>query len=421
MVSSRTAKTAPLKRPELLAPAKDLETLKYVIAYGADAVYVGGPKFGLRSSASNFDISKIKEAVEFAHKRGKRVYVAANIFLRNDDIIPLAAYLYDLAQAEVDAVIVADPGLLLLIKEKNLPLCVHLSTQANVTNFMAARFFEDLGVKRIVLARELSLLEIEKIKKEIKAEIEVFVHGAMCIAHSGRCLISAYLAGREANRGECAQSCRWKYHMMEEERPGEFLPVFEDERGTYLFNSKDLSLARRIDSLISAGVDSFKIEGRMKSLHYVATVTKVYRTIIDECLKMGEDFVFNEAWEKELAKVSHRGYTEGFLSDEMSFPVAPVMEKTSSSSYIKTHDFLGVVIGSTDQLTRISVKNRFEIGDRVEVMTPSSLFEFSLQSMFDASAGGQMQVANPNQIVDIDFGYALSPYAILRRRVIGLT
>lgn len=399
------------KRPELLAPAKDLETLKYAIAYGADAVYIGGKEFGLRRPASFFSLAEIERAVYYAHERGKKVYVTANIFLKNDDFPSLSPYLEALYRIQVDAVIVADPGALKLINELDLPLKVHLSTQANVTNYKAAELYYELGAARITLARELSLPEILNIVKTSRAEIEVFVHGAMCIAYSGRCLISGYLTGRQANLGECAQSCRWKYHLMEEERPGEFLPIIEDERGTYLFNSKDLCLAERIFDLIKIGVRSFKIEGRMKSLHYVTTVTRVYRGIIDECLSAKADFKFRPDWLDELKKVSHRGYTEGFISsNEIE------REKTQTSAYIKTHDFLGVVTGYIEGSVRVLVKNQFRLGDEIEVMTPNRLIRFKVEGMKDAVSGRFLEVANPNWTIDIDLGYELPPFSILRKK-----
>lgn len=421
MVSKNDAAApAPLK-PELLAPAKDFETLKYALAYGADAIYIGGLEFGMRKPASNFNLAQIEEATAFAHNMGRKIYVAANIFLKDDDFKAFEIYLKALAKIGVDAVILADPGAVLLASELGLALKIHLSTQANVTNLLAAKFYSIQGAKRITLARELSLDEIEKITKESEAEIEVFVHGAMCIAYSGRCLISAYLAGREANRGECAQSCRWKYHLVEEERPGEFLPVMEDERGVYLFNSKDLCLASKIGDLIEIGVDSFKIEGRMKSLHYVATVTRVYRMLIDEYLGVGSSEKRSFDWALELKKVSHRGYTLGFLEREEKAGQSESRERPETSSYLQSHKFLGVVKESNPNFSRVLVKNGFRPGDQIEVLTPGPIFDVAIGQIRDVSTGQILETANPNQVVDIELGRELPAYSLLRVSLGSLT
>lgn len=299
---------------EILAPAGDLEKLKLAIIYGADAVYLGGDRFGLRAAAKNFSIEQIKEGVEFAHSRGKKLYVTVNMIPHNEDFDGLEDYLRDLQQAGVDALIASDPGVIMKIKEAVPGMEIHLSTQANNTNYMSARFWHAQGIKRVVVARELSVGEIAEIRANIPAdmEIEAFVHGAMCISYSGRCLISNYMTGKDANKGECKHPCRWKYALMEETRPGEYYPIYEDERGTFFFNSKDLCLIEHIPELVEAGIKSFKIEGRMKSAYYVATIVRAYRMAIDEYIKDPKGWQFKSEWLEELEKVSHRGFTKGY-------------------------------------------------------------------------------------------------------------
>ena len=303
-----------MKRPELLAPSGNLEKLKIAVIYGADAVYLGGENFGLRAGAKNFTLEQLAEGIKFAHDRGKRVYLTLNIIPHNEDLVGLPEYVAKIKALDLDALIISDPGVLKIVKNIIPGMEVHLSTQASTTNYAAVNFWYEQGVRRVILARELSLEEIEEIIKKSPPDmkIETFVHGAMCISYSGRCLLSNYMVGRDANRGNCAQSCRWRYYLMEETRPGEYFPVYEDERGTYIFNSKDLCMIEHLPLLIKAGISAFKIEGRMKSSYYVATVVKAYRDLIDSYLLKPDESFYNEKWLDEIKKVSHRYFTTGF-------------------------------------------------------------------------------------------------------------
>lgn len=303
-----------MKRVELLAPAGDLEKLKYAIIYGADAVYIGGQVFGLRAAAKNFSFEEMKEGIEFAHARGKRVFLVLNIIPHNEDIHYLEQYIEQIKDLGLDAVILSDPGTFMFVKQYAPELEVHLSTQANNTNYMSANFWHAQGVKRVILARELSFDEISEIRAKTPPtlELESFVHGAMCISYSGRCLMSNYMAGRDANRGACAQPCRWEYNLVEKTRPGEYFPVEETEDGTFFFNSKDLCMIQSVPDLIKSGLDSLKIEGRMKTIYYVASIVRAYREAIDTFYKDPENYVYNPEWFEEIQKVSHREFTSGF-------------------------------------------------------------------------------------------------------------
>ncbi len=410
-----------IKYPELLAPAGNLEKLRFAIFYGADAVYIGGKKFSLRKSASNFDISEIKEGVNFAHDNGVKVYVTVNIFARNEDFCELEDYLLDLSNAGVDAIIVADNGIFSVAKRVIPKIPIHISTQANVMNIASTKFWKEMGARRVTLAREISSFEIKEIAQSVDIETEVFVHGAMCIAYSGRCLMSKYLVNRDANKGDCAHSCRWKYFLMEEKRPGEYHPIDEDERGTYFFNSKDLCLANHVPELISSGVNSFKIEGRMKSLHYIATVTNVYRQIIDEYCKSPEDFIFREEWINELEKVSHRSYTSGFFTQREGCAHQAENEATDSTGYKRTYDFVGIIMDykGEEGVIRVNVKNRISVGDEIEILSPEEVSNFRLPPMFDAKSGEELSIAHPNYIVDIPVKMKIVKNSILRRRIDG--
>lgn len=366
-------------RPELLAPAGDLEKLKMAIQYGADAVYLGGEEFGLRAFAKNFDIEDISKGTAYAHEKGKKVYVTLNIIPHNEDLVGLEEYLVKLEHAKVDAVIVSDPGVFSVVKKTIPNMEIHLSTQANTTNYLTAKFWHEQGVNRVVVARELSLKEIKEIRDNTPSdlEIEAFVHGAMCISYSGRCLLSNYMTHRDANRGECAQSCRWKYSLVEEKRPGEYFPIEEGDRGTYIYNSKDLCMINNIKHLIDSGVYSFKIEGRMKSPYYVATVIRSYRLAIDEFLKDPENYKINEYYINEIMKSSYRDFTTGFYygkpgADEQLY---------TSTSYIRTYDFIGVVLDydPESKIATVEQRNRFFKGDEVEIFGPGA--EFSTQTI----------------------------------------
>lgn len=405
-----------MNRPELLAPAGDLEKLKFAIIYGADAVFLGGEAFGLRASSKNFSIDQIKEGLEFAHSRGKKVYVTLNIIPHNEDLEGLPEYVKTLDEIGVDAVIVADPGVISVVKENAPNMEIHLSTQANTTNYLSANFWYKMGVKRIVLARELSMNEIEEIMAKIphELEIEAFIHGAMCISYSGRCLLSNYMAGRDANRGECAQSCRWKYNLVEEKRPGEYYPIYEDEQGTFIMNSKDLCMIEHIPELINSGITSFKIEGRMKSPYYVATVVRAYRMAIDEYLADPSNYQFNPKWLEEVKKASHRDHTTGFYFGK---PTGNEQLYTSSS-YIRTYDFLGVVLdyNSDTGIATVEQRNRIFVGDSVEVFGPKKEhFNQVIEKMWDKDDKEISVAPHAQQIIKIKMDKPVEAWDIIRK------
>lgn len=360
-----------MRKPELLAPAGNLEKLKAAINFGADAVYLGGSKLNLRAFADNFSNEELAEGIKFAHDRDKKVYVTLNVFPHNEDLDGLEDYLKELYEAGVDAIIVADPGIIMIAKETVPNLEIHLSTQANTVNYKTCEFWHKMGVKRVVLARELSLEEVAKVQKKLPEtmEIEVFIHGSMCMAYSGRCLLSNYLVGRDANRGSCAQPCRYKYNLVEEKREGEYMPIMEDERGTYIMNSKDLCMIEHIPEIIQTGALSLKIEGRMKSVYYVAATVKAYREAIDAYLADPENYEFNPRWLQDVSKPSHRQYFTGFYFDEENRQIQ------SDSSYIRNYDVIGTVKAYDKEtgIATIEHKNKIVEGDIVEVLRPTGL------------------------------------------------
>ncbi len=359
------------RKPELLIPAGSLEVLKIAVIYGADAVYVGGDVYSLRAKAKNFSLEEMGEGIAFAHAHGKKVYVTANIFAHNEDLNGIAQYLEKLKDLKPDGLIIADPGVFALAKKLLPETELHISTQANNTNYLTYRFWWEQGAKRAVCARELSLGEIAELRKQIppEMEIEAFVHGAMCISYSGRCLLSNYFTGRDANQGSCTHPCRWKYAVVEEQRPGEYLPVFENERGTFLFNSKDLSMIGHLDDLIEAGIDSFKVEGRMKTGLYVATVTRAYRKAIDDYLQSPMCYRENQDWYlQEIAKCTNRQFTTGFFYGKPGSS----QQIYDRSTYEKEWVYLGLVEQVTESgLARITQRNKFAKGDQIEVMKPN--------------------------------------------------
>ena len=406
-----------MKKPELLAPAGNMEKLKMALLYGADAVYLGGKAFGLRAFGGNFTNEELQEAVDFAHKLGKKIYVTVNIFPHNSDIAKLPAYLTFLNEIKVDAILVADLGVFTLAKEYAPDVELHISTQANNTNWAAVNAWAELGASRVVLAREMSLEEIKEIREKCSVELEMFVHGAMCISYSGRCLMSNYLTGRDANRGSCAQPCRWNYALVEEKRPGQYFPVLEDERGTYIFNSKDMCLLPYLPDVIASGVDSLKIEGRMKSVHYAASVVKAYREAIDSYFAAPEQFEVKQEWVEELDKVSHRAYTTGFYYGRPT-------EKDQiygTSSYTQTSDFVGLVLDYDEKtgFATVEQRNNMKVGQEIEIFQPHLAgYRQILQEMYN-DEGEAIQVApHPQQIVKIRMDRPVEPYGILRRDII---
>ena len=403
------------KRPELLAPAGTMEKLQMALAYGADAAYLGGAQFGLRAFGGNFTNEEIRAAVQLAHAAGKKIYVTVNVFPHNDDLVSLPDYLRFLAEAGADAVLVADLGVFMLAREAAPVLPVHISTQANNVNWRTVRAWQELGAERVVLARELSREEICEIRRHTSVELELFVHGAMCISYSGRCLLSSYFTGRDANRGSCAQSCRWKYALVESSRPGEYYPVEEDERGTYIMNSKDLCLLPYLDEVVASGIDSLKIEGRMKSVHYVASVVKAYRMALDAACA-GTPYEVREEWIEELGKVSHRAYTTGFFFGKTT----EVDQIYGSSSYEQTSDFVGLVraYDAESGLATVEQRNNMKLGQEIEIFQPhGASFRQELAEMWGADGQSITAAPHPQQIVRIRMMQAVEENSILRRDV----
>lgn len=403
-----------MKKPELLAPAGDLEKLVMAVRYGADAVYLGGEEFGLRAAAGNFDIDQMAEGVKYAHKNGAKVYITVNIFAHNRHISKLPSYLKAISALGADAILVSDPGIFSIARQAAPGLPIHISTQANTTNWAAVKFWKELGAERIVLARETTLREIEEIKDKVDIELETFVHGAMCMSYSGRCLMSSYMTGRSANLGECAQPCRWKYALVEEKRPGQYFPIEEDENGTYVFNSMDLCMIEYIPDMMKAGIDSFKIEGRMKSVHYVATVVGTYRKAIDEYYADPENYRINPTWMDEITKVSHREYTTGFFFGRENFKG----ENVESSKYRRDYDFVGVVREYQANQGRavIEQRNRFDVGDQLEIMGPDTpLFSQVVRDMTNDKGDSINSAPHPQQIITIPVSQPVCPLDILRK------
>lgn len=400
---------------EVLSPAGNMDKLKMAIRYGANAVYCAGQSFGLRASSSNFSNEELKEAVEFVHSHGKKIYVTCNIIPHNEDLVGLEDYLKFLESIKVDAIIVADLGIFLLAKRVAPNLERHVSTQANTTNYLTTEFWKEQGATRVVVAREVSIADIKTMKEAADIEIEAFVHGAMCISYSGRCLLSNYFTTRDANRGQCTQACRWKYSLVEENRPGEYYPIEEDQHGTYIFNSKDLCLLKYIPDLVEAGVDSLKIEGRMKSVHYAATVTKVYREAVDSYLADPEHYEVKPEWIEELEKISHRPYTEGFSVEKPD----ETAQNYGQSSNTQTHDFIGLVEGYNveEGYAYLEQRNNFKVGDEVEFCQPHGELVHHVITKMTDEEGNEITVApHPQMKVRLYIDTPLEEYAMMRRR-----
>lgn len=410
-----------MKKPELLIPASSLEVLKTAVIFGADAVYIGGEAFGLRAKAKNFSPEEMAEGIAFAHEHGVRVHVTANILAHNYDLEGARAYFHELRELKPDALIIADPGMFTLAKEICPEIDIHISTQANNTNYMTYQFWYRQGAKRVVSARELSLQEIAEIRRNIPddLEIESFIHGAMCISYSGRCLLSSYFTGRDANHGACTHPCRWKYAVVEEKRPGEYLPVYENERGTYIFNSKDLCMIEHIPEMIEAGIDSFKIEGRMKTALYVATVARTYRKAIDDYLESEEKYRANMDWYRaEIAKCTYRQFTTGFYfgrPDENT-------QIYDNNTYVNEYIYLGIVgelrQGPGDEIgicARIEQRNKFCVGDQIEIMKPDgSNVPVKVLAMYDGEGNPVESCPHSKQVIDVLLSELPQVYDILR-------
>ncbi|AXL22307.1 peptidase U32 family protein [Megasphaera stantonii] len=402
---------------ELLAPAGNMDKLKMALLYGADAVYLGGKSFGLRAFSDNFSLEEMEDAVRYAHGLGKKVHVTVNIFPHNADLNGLPEYLTSLRDIHVDAVLIADPGIFSLARQIVPDLPVHISTQANVTNWASAKFWHDAGAKRVVMAREVSLKDVKAIHDKVPVELEGFVHGAMCISYSGRCLLSNYFTeNRDSNRGQCVQCCRFKYNVVEEKRPGQYFPVMEDERGTYIFNSKDLCLLPYLPDLYDAGLCSLKIEGRMKSVHYVATVVKVYRQAIDAYERDPEHFRVLPEWVEELEKISHRPYTRGF---SVSRPTE-ADQVYSHSSNTQTHEFIGLVrsYDAERKLALIEQRNHFKVGQTVEFLQPKGrLVRCAVRRILDEDGQDLDAARHAQQVVAVPVDEPLEAYSMMRREM----
>ena len=406
-----------MRRPELLIPASSLEVLKIAVIYGADAVYIGGEAFGLRAKAKNFSMEEIREGIAFAHAHDVKVYITANILAHNGDLDGVREYFAELREIKPDALIISDPGVYMIAKEVCPEIERHISTQANNTNYGTYRFWYEQGAKRVVSARELSLAEIKEIRANIPddLEIETFIHGAMCISYSGRCLLSNYFTGRDANQGACTHPCRWKYAVVEEKRPGEYLPVYENERGTYIFNSKDLCMIEHIPELMESGIDSFKIEGRMKTALYVATVARTYRKAIDDYKQSPELYREHMAWyQEQISNCTYRQFTTGFFFGKPS-DEAQIYD---NNTYVKEYTYLGIVGEQNEEgLYRIEQRNKFSVGESIEVMKPDGAnITVTVQRIVDEEGNDMESAPHPKQVLYIDLGQPLAMYDILRRK-----
>ena len=396
-----------MKHPELLIPASSLEVLKTAVMFGADAVYIGGEAFGLRAKAKNFSMEEIREGIAFAHAHDVKVYITANILAHNGDLSGVRAYFEELKEIRPDALIISDPGVFMIAREVCSEIDIHISTQANNTNYGTYQFWHQLGARRVVTARELSMAELKEIREKAPAdlEMETFIHGAMCISYSGRCLLSNYFTGRDANRGACTHPCRWKYAIVEETRPGEYMPVYENERGTYIFNSKDLCMIEHIPELIDSGIDSFKIEGRMKTALYVATVARTYRKAIDDYLESPELYRENMDWYlDQISNCTYRQFTTGFFfgkPDESA-------QIYDNNTYVKEYTYLGIIGECTaDGLYRIEQRNKFSVGEQIEIMKPDGRNIPVVVRRIVDEEGQEMQSApHPKQVLYIELAAA---------------
>ena len=396
-----------MKHPELLIPASSLEVLKTAVMFGADAVYIGGEAFGLRAKAKNFSMEEIREGIAFAHAHDVKVYITANILAHNGDLSGVRAYFEELKEIRPDALIISDPGVFMIAREVCPEIDIHISTQANNTNYGTYQFWHQLGARRVVTARELSMAELKKIREKAPAdlEMETFIHGAMCISYSGRCLLSNYFTGRDANRGACTHPCRWKYAIVEETRPGEYMPVYENERGTYIFNSKDLCMIEHIPELIDSGIDSFKIEGRMKTALYVATVARTYRKAIDDYLESPELYRENMDWYlDQISNCTYRQFTTGFFfgkPDESA-------QIYDNNTYVKEYTYLGIIGECTaDGLYRIEQRNKFSVGEQIEIMKPDGRnIPVVVRRIVDEEGQEMQSVPHPKQVLYIELAAA---------------
>ena len=406
-----------MKRPELLVPASSLEVLKVAVIFGADAVYIGGEAFGLRAKAKNFSMDDIREGIAFAHAHNVKVYITANILAHNADLEGVRGYFEELKEVGPDALIISDPGVFMIAREVCPEIDIHVSTQANNTNYATFNFWYQQGARRVVTARELSLVELKQIRENIPddLEMETFIHGAMCISYSGRCLLSNYFTGRDANHGACTHPCRWKYSIVEETRPGEYMPVYENERGTFIFNSKDLCMIEHIPEMFDTGVDSYKIEGRMKTALYVATVARTYRKALDDYMEDPELYKKNMPWYlDQISNCTYRQFTTGFFFGKPDEDA----QIYDSNTYVKEYTYLGIVgEQNADGLYRIEQRNKFSVGEVIEVMKPDGQnIEVTVQKILNEEGEAMESAPHPKQVLYIDLGHRLEQYDILRRK-----
>ncbi len=416
----KTEKTLPRTySPELLAPAGNMEKFRVALAYGADAVYISGKDFGLRAQAQNFTIDEIGKARQIAHSLGKLIYVTVNIFAKNRDIDRLPVYLRDLQEVGVDGIIISDPGVVLLAKQYAPRVPIHLSTQANTTNYLSAKFWSEQGVKRVNVARELSWEEIRTIKEKTDIEIEMFVHGSLCMAYSGRCLLSAYLASRSANLGDCAQPCRWSYHLVEEKRPDQYFPIIESEGGTFILSSKDLCLIHHMDKLLKAKIDALKIEGRMRGVLNVATVVRTYRVAIDSYFQSAGPYRFNPSWLNELDKISHREYFAGLTFEHMGD-----ISTTTEKAYIRQYALSGIVkeiigqkAGSKEIIVNVDVRTQLRPGTELEFLGQGLNTEILKIEKLKTPEGETLPVANPGNVIQLEVPFNVFENQIIRTRL----
>ena len=405
-----------MRKPELLIPASSLEVLKTAVRFGADAVYIGGEAFSLRAKARNFSREDMAEGIAFAHANGVKVHVTANILAHNKDIDEAEKYFEELRELAPDALIISDPGMFTLAKKICLGIEIHISTQANNTNYMTFRFWHEMGAKRVVCARELSLAEIAEIRERVPEDLEIesFIHGAMCISYSGRCLLSNYFTGRDANQGACTHPCRWKYSIVEEKRPGEYMPVFENERGTYIFNSKDLCMVEHMDDVLNSGIDSLKIEGRMKTALYVATVARTYRKAIDDYLESPEKYKANMSWyQEQISNCTYRQFTTGFFYGKPD-------ENTQiydNNTYVKEYTYLGYAEEVDENgIAHITQRNKFTVGETIEIMKPDGRnIEATVKAIYDEDGNSVESAPHPQQKLAVDLGVEIEKYDLLRR------
>ena len=406
-----------MKRPELLVPASSLEVLKVAVIFGADAVYIGGEAFGLRAKAKNFSMDDIREGIAFAHAHNVKVYITANILAHNADLEGVRGYFEELKEVGPDALIISDPGVFMIAREVCPEIDIHVSTQANNTNYATFNFWYQQGARRVVTARELSLVELKQIRENIPddLEMETFIHGAMCISYSGRCLLSNYFTGRDANHGACTHPCRWKYSIVEETRPGEYMPVYENERGTFIFNSKDLCMIEHIPEMFDTGVDSYKIEGRMKTALYVATVARTYRKALDDYMEDPELYKKSMPWYlDQISNCTYRQFTTGFFFGKPDEDA----QIYDSNTYVKEYTYLGIVgEQNADGLYRIEQRNKFSVGEVIEVMKPNGQnIEVTVQKILNEEGEAMESAPHPKQVLYIDLGHTLEQYDILRRK-----